>query len=762
MNTIEGLSWPLARLGEGLALLVQRAGLLPDGAGAQPAHHPRALALPEDVQHKALPMLARWLDWAANSLGVQAEAVSTSVPDVAQLLRDGGPAVLHFHDPQLGRRFVLLLAGGGAKAGHRSLRVLGPDLRLHTSPIEPLRAALCRPFEAPLAPEIDRLLQAAQVPPTRCDKVRALLLAQRLAHVQVDGCWIVRVAPTSPFWQQLRQARLPQRVGWILALFAALYTLEIGAWRLIGQATLDGRFDAAWLTAWALMLLSLLPLRALSAWLDASFVLDAGRILKQRLLAGALRMDLDSVRQMGSGQLLGRVMESQALEGLALSGGLGCLVSLLELGFAAWILASGAAPVLHLTLLVTWLLLTGVLTRRYFVRLRDWTLQRLDISNDLIERMVGHRTSLAQAQPARRDAADDARMQAYLQSSQRMDQAITPVVALAPGGWIWLALAGLAPAFVAGSASPAALAISLGGILFAHRALGGISGGLASLSRAALAWQRVAPLFQAGAQAPASVPFVSDALFKPSAQQQPLRDSESESESQSQSQSGTSVGNNNNNNSDGSTTSRTGSSAPLLDASRLSYRYRSEGEPVLHGVDLRIQAGDRLLLQGPSGGGKSTLMALLAGLRQPAGGLLLLGGLDRATLGDQWHRWVTAAPQFHENHILTGTLAFNLLLGRHGSTRDGDLQEAQTLCEALGLGDLLARMPAGLMQRVGETGWQLSHGERSRIFLARALLQNAPLTILDESFGALDPETLRRCLACAWQRANTLLVVAHP
>ena len=71
-------------------------------------------------------------------------------------------------------------------------------------------------------------------------------------------------------------------------------------------------------------------------------------------------------------------------------------------------------------------------------------------------------------------------------------------------------------------------------------------------------------------------------------------------------------------------------------------------------------------------------------------------------------------------------------------------------------------MPGGLNQMVGETGWQLSHGERSRIFLARALLQDAEFTILDESFAALDPESLRLCLDCAFRRARTLLVIAHP
>jgi ABC-type multidrug transport system fused ATPase/permease subunit len=63
---------------------------------------------------------------------------------------------------------------------------------------------------------------------------------------------------------------------------------------------------------------------------------------------------------------------------------------------------------------------------------------------------------------------------------------------------------------------------------------------------------------------------------------------------------------------------------------------------------------------------------------------------------------------------------------------------------------------------VGESGWRLSHGERSRLFIARALLQRAEVVILDESFAALDPETLEKALRCVLKRAPTLLVIAHP
>jgi ABC-type multidrug transport system fused ATPase/permease subunit len=120
-----------------------------------------------------------------------------------------------------------------------------------------------------------------------------------------------------------------------------------------------------------------------------------------------------------------------------------------------------------------------------------------------------------------------------------------------------------------------------------------------------------------------------------------------------------------------------------------------------------------------------------------------------------------AAPQFHENHIFNESLAFNLLMGRRWPAQPDDLARAEEVCRRLGLGDLLDRMPGGLFQLVGETGWQLSHGERSRVFMARALLQDAELVVLDESFAELDPESLRHCLGEVAGMARTLVVAAH-
>jgi ATP-binding cassette subfamily B protein len=100
-------------------------------------------------------------------------------------------------------------------------------------------------------------------------------------------------------------------------------------------------------------------------------------------------------------------------------------------------------------------------------------------------------------------------------------------------------------------------------------------------------------------------------------------------------------------------------------------------------------------------------------------------------------------------------------MGRRWPAEASDLIEAERVCRELGLGDLLERLPAGLHQTVGETGWRLSQGEQTRVFLARALLQQPELLVLDESFSALDSENVERAMRCVGNRAQAVLAIAH-
>jgi ATP-binding cassette subfamily B protein len=452
--------------------------------------------------------------------------------------------------------------------------------------------------------------------------------------------------------------------------------------------------------------------------------IDLGLLLKQRLLLGALQLEPEETRHQGIGQLLGSVLESDAVENLALTGALVNVVGIVESIVAAAVLALGAGGVLHMFALTIWAGISGWLAWRYYLQRRDWTTQRLDMTHEMVEQMVGHRTRLAQQAPQHWHDADDQVLPGYVEFSRRMDRAATNLSLLVARGWLLVGLLGVAPVFVFGQASTAAIAVSIGGVLLAYRALTRLSAGLMGVAGAVVAWQRASRLFDSGGRPQSTAAVVWT----------PPKATEG----------------------DGRPT--------VLEAHNLVFRYNDRAQPALQNCSLRIQAGERLLLEGPSGGGKSTLGAVFTGLRDANSGLLLLHGLDRRTVGvDSWRRRVVAAPTFRDNYVLTETFAFNLLMGRGWPpTSNADFAEAEAICAELGLDKLLARMPSGLMQMVGETGWQLSHGEKSRLYMARALLQNADVVILDESFAALDPETLQLAMRCALKRARTLLLIAHP
>ncbi len=702
-DSVHALSWPADRLNEAVEALARRAGYPVTVTGG-------------DSEQGAVAFATR-MAYAAARLGLETEPVTTPYPERLKLLRHAGPAVLLL--PGSGAPRLLLLLRGGL----RKLVVLGPDLKPHRLSAEEVAACLTRDLEAPLRVPLEQLLEQAGVPGERRQRAYRVLLDQRLGRVQLEGCWLLRLTPAASPWTQLRHARVPRLLFGFGLTHIVRQGLHILGWWLIAQGALSGRIDTVWLLAWALVLLTAVPFELLGIWTQSRLTIGVGQLLKQRLLFGTLQLRSEEVRHQGIGQFLGRVLEAEALETLMLGGGFAALVAIIELAAAMTILGLGAGGALHSLLLLIWFIGALLLSWRYYDRSQHWRSSHRLMINALIERMVGHRTRLAQQDPAEWHRAEDRSLAAYLQLSRDTDRSAVRITGLLTRGWLLLGLLGLAYPLLFGQPDIAAIAISLGGILLASQAFTSMTIGVESLVGVLNAWRQVGPLFRA-AERGRDEPVAEVDL--------PVATAE-----------------------DGV--------HPLLVARDLVFRYRDYGQPVLQGCDLRIGRGDRLLLEGSSGGGKSTLAALLTGLRIPTSGLLLLRGLDRQTLGSaSWRRRVVAAPQFHENHVLTETLAFNLLMGRRWPPSEEDLKEAETLCRELGLGPLLERMPAGLQQMVGESGWQLSHGERSRLYIARALLQGAELVVLDESFAALDPENLERALRCVLQRAPTLLVIAHP
>lgn len=671
--------------------------------------------VPIEAHPAAASVDGAWVHSVGERLGLELEPILPLHREVEALIASGGPAIL-----QLGLddqpKFLALVSGG-----KRAARVLSPTLELLDLPSGALAALLREEKERPIRPEIDLLLAGSALTGRALERARQRLLSQRLSERRLRACWILRPLPSTEPLKLAQRFGIPRLAGGVLLAHALQSTALIASFGVLGEAALKSQIETGWLAAWGLLLASIIPLRLLEVWWQGLLAIRLGGLLKQQLLAGILNLEPDEVRADGVGRHFGRVAEAETVEQLASSGGLVAILAFSDLLLSAGVIIQGAGGWPQAMALLVVATLAGSWLYLHFQRQRAWAQGRVELSGGLLERMIGHRTRLAQLRRGRWHEGEDEALENYHRLSERMDRAATRLTAVLPGAWLCLALLTLIPAFVIGPITVDRLAIAVGGMLLALRAFDELGVSFQQLSVVGSSFQQIRELLRSARRPP--------------------------------------------------TTSKLSGGPPagakegelLVDARNLGFRYRASGPEVLSDTNLEIRRGDRLLLEGPSGGGKSTLAALLTGVRRSTAGVLLLRGLDRPTLGQAgWRRLVTSAPQFHENHVFSGTLSFNLLMGRRWPPTPEDLAEAEEICRELGLGELLERMPGGLAQMVGESGWQLSHGERSRVFIARTLLQRTELVVLDESFAALDPETMRRSLECVLQRSPALLVIAHP
>ncbi|ROO60482.1 ATP-binding cassette subfamily B protein [Micromonospora sp. Llam0] len=192
-----------------------------------------------------------------------------------------------------------------------------------------------------------------------------------------------------------------------------------------------------------------------------------------------------------------------------------------------------------------------------------------------------------------------------------------------------------------------------------------------------------------------------------------------------------------------------------FDAVRFGYR---TGEPVLNGISFRVPPRTMTALVGPSGSGKTTVTRLIARFYDIDAGTVRVGGVDvRDQRADDLMAQLSLV--FQDVYLFDDTLRENVRIGNPAATEE----EIDRAAHLAGVSEIAARLPHGWNTKVGEAGSALSGGERQRVSIARAILKNTPIVLLDEATAALDPEneayvqdSMRTLMA-----RSTLLVIAH-
>lgn len=187
-------------------------------------------------------------------------------------------------------------------------------------------------------------------------------------------------------------------------------------------------------------------------------------------------------------------------------------------------------------------------------------------------------------------------------------------------------------------------------------------------------------------------------------------------------------------------------------------RFSYKTKEVLHGISMDIRPGTVNALVGPSGSGKSTIARLIASLWDVDSGTISIGGLPIHQMPlDEYNSYISYVSQ--ENYLFNQTVMDNIRMGRDGAT-DEDVMEAAKKC---GCHDFIMSLENGYQTICGGAGGHLSGGERQRISIARAMLKDAPVVILDEATSYTDPENeavIQRSLS-KLAVGKTLIVIAH-
>lgn len=190
----------------------------------------------------------------------------------------------------------------------------------------------------------------------------------------------------------------------------------------------------------------------------------------------------------------------------------------------------------------------------------------------------------------------------------------------------------------------------------------------------------------------------------------------------------------------------------------VSFRYPGGAENALDGVSLSIRPGEHIALVGPSGGGKTTLASVVARFWDAMEGTVSIGGVDVREIAKA-ERMETVSFVFQDAKLLKTSIFENVRMAKPTATRD-EVEQALRFAQC---GDILEGLPQGMDTVIGTDGVYLSGGEQQRIAIARVMLKNAPILILDEATAFADPDNETRVQAAftALSKGKTVIMIAH-
>jgi ABC-type multidrug transport system fused ATPase/permease subunit len=190
----------------------------------------------------------------------------------------------------------------------------------------------------------------------------------------------------------------------------------------------------------------------------------------------------------------------------------------------------------------------------------------------------------------------------------------------------------------------------------------------------------------------------------------------------------------------------------------VSFTYPGADQPVLRNVSFTIAAGETVVILGPSGDGKTTLLDLLHGRIQPTSGRITIDGVPLTEIeSEDWLASITSVPQkpFMFSTSVHATVALSM--------QDASTDQIHGALDLARAADFVAELPFGIDSLIGEEGATLSGGQRQRLAIARAVLRDAPLVLLDEFTAHLDPATERDVIVSMrdFLKDRTAVIVAH-